>query len=235
MCFVAAAFFASERFIIFINFKFEYFMCEIDLQAMLVSAHLVPADHVPESFSVTGVSVNYLNYMDSLTRIVEAFEADRQILIGNYTPFTRTGIKTRFPKLESVSVRWNTGPRKGDAYWYTEELWLGEWTLPGFLVLKDGVIHAGDSSARESFWDYWKCSESFQCLGTKDSIKADAVREGEIWISLKKFVVFYRHKGVHPTYYGEDRWRHHPDPEPFWSHFVVRAGSDKLFGQLFEV
>ena len=210
-------------------------MCDTDLEAMYVAASLVSADHVPGTFDVTGVSVNYLNYMDSLTRIVEAFEADRQILVGDFVPFTRTGIKTRFPQLESVSVQWNTGPRQGGAYWYTEELWLGEWTLPGFLVMSDGVIHAGDSCARESFLEYWKGNASFRCLGANASIKADAVREGEIWSGLKKFVVFYRHKGVHPTYYGEDRWRRHPDPEPFWSHFAVRAGSDKLFGQLFEV
>lgn len=209
-------------------------MCDTDLQAMIVSAHLVPADHVPESFTVSSVGVNHLDYMDSLIRVVEAFESGREMLIGNFVPYTRSGLKARFPQQESVKVQWNTGARKGGSYWYTEEFWLGEWTLPGYLILIDQMVHAGDSSARESFLNYWKRNTSFKTVGAPGSIKADAVRSGEVWSGLKKFVVFYQHKGVHPVYYGEDRWRHHPDPEPFWSYFVVKEGSDKLFGQLFE-
>lgn len=66
------------------------------------------------------------------------------------------------------------------------------------------------------------------------SCPADVVA-GKVWVALESIKVFYLHKGVHPVRYGEDRWRHHPEPEPYWSDFEIKADSSEEFSQLWEI
>jgi len=58
---------------------------------------------------------------------------------------------------------------------------------------------------------------------------------GKVWAGLESIKVFYLHKGVHPVRYGEDRWHHHPEPEPYWSDFEIKADSSEEFSQLWEI
>ena len=210
-------------------------MSNQDLAITITAAALVPAELVPDTLTLSGVSVRYLTYLEGLTRVVEAFESDCGNFIGYHIPYNRSGIKERFPQVESVKVQWNDGPKHGGAYYYTQELSLGEWTLPGYMLLEDRVVHAGEQSAKESFFQYWKSNYSFATIGKPDSVKPQDVAEGKIWQGLKSIRIFYLHKGRAPVRYGEDRWRAHSEPEPYWSFFEVKAESDEEFNQLFEI
>lgn len=216
------------------DFKLEFAMKNLDLATTITAAALVPAELVPETFDLCGGSVRYLTYFESLAKVVEAFESDRGNFVGYYIPYNRSGIRKRFPQLESIKVQWNDGPKHGGAYYYTQELSLGECALPGYMLLEDRVVHAGSKSAKESFFKYWKSNYSFATIGNPGSVNPTDVAKGKIWQGLKSIRVFYLHKCQAPVRYGEDRWRQHPEPEPYWSYFEVKAESDEEFSQIFE-